>query len=411
MDSQGKVSQGIPIGNDISYLLAEVVLAQIDRSLRLPPDRAYRWFDDYEISCETREEAERVKAKLETELRSYKLRLNPTKTNITDLPRPVEDEWKEPILERSKARMTTAEDMVRYFDVAFTQRRRFPVYPVLLYAIAVLFRLRRPIGDAGKVAQSSITQALLAEPGCAQKAFALLSFWSLNGFELDRALLSSTVARMIAIHKARGATSDIAWALSFCVEHELPIDKRSARLLSLTDEAIIVLLALQLRKMGLITDGFNFGRVSKVAVNADLDGPDWLVAYEGVRHGFIPAAEQRVVGNDFFGDLLGRRVTFFRPRIPKYASVIQPGGAPRWVVKSWMEALRGAPVPAEEVDQPEKLLDAMESDFRRTEGISDNDVQAVLDLLDIFEPDAFASLVDQDEPYALDFESEARDGS
>src|SRR5262249_34271160 len=60
MDLQGKVSQGIPIGNDISFLLAELVLAQIDRSLKLRPKQGCRWYDDYEIPCSSRTEAEEI---------------------------------------------------------------------------------------------------------------------------------------------------------------------------------------------------------------------------------------------------------------------------------------------------------------------------------------------------------------
>ena len=47
MDMQGKISQGVPIGNDISFLLAEIVLGQVDRDLRKYKGRAYRWFDDW----------------------------------------------------------------------------------------------------------------------------------------------------------------------------------------------------------------------------------------------------------------------------------------------------------------------------------------------------------------------------
>ena len=35
MDLDGKLSQGIPVGNDISFLLAEIVLAQIDKNLEI----------------------------------------------------------------------------------------------------------------------------------------------------------------------------------------------------------------------------------------------------------------------------------------------------------------------------------------------------------------------------------------
>jgi hypothetical protein len=82
MGLQGKVSQGIPIGNDVSFLLAELVLAAIDAKLGSVPERSYRWFDDYEIACDTREEAERLLARLTKELSSFQLRVNPIKTEI-----------------------------------------------------------------------------------------------------------------------------------------------------------------------------------------------------------------------------------------------------------------------------------------------------------------------------------------
>ena len=58
MDLDGKVSQGIPIGNDISFLLAESVLAQVDRAISVPAHRSFRWFDDYEIAFDTYDDAE-----------------------------------------------------------------------------------------------------------------------------------------------------------------------------------------------------------------------------------------------------------------------------------------------------------------------------------------------------------------
>ena len=84
MDLDGKVSQGIPIGNDISFLLAESVLAQVDAAISVPANRAFRWFDDYEIAFETRTEAEACLKRLSRELAGFRLRLNPTKTKIVD---------------------------------------------------------------------------------------------------------------------------------------------------------------------------------------------------------------------------------------------------------------------------------------------------------------------------------------
>ncbi|MFN8586488.1 MAG: hypothetical protein U0704_01710 [Candidatus Eisenbacteria bacterium] len=55
MDMQGKTSQGIPIGPDTSFILAELVLAAVDREAKLASDNVFRWYDDYEVACVTRQ--------------------------------------------------------------------------------------------------------------------------------------------------------------------------------------------------------------------------------------------------------------------------------------------------------------------------------------------------------------------
>ena len=132
MDMQGKLSQGIPIGTDISYLLAETVLAQVDRSLGLSRNRAYRWFDDYEIACSSREEAERLLAKLSKELQAFNLRLNPTKTKIVTLPVAIEPSWRAELIDRANSSLTRANSMVEFFDAAFSLRTDSPFESVLM---------------------------------------------------------------------------------------------------------------------------------------------------------------------------------------------------------------------------------------------------------------------------------------
>jgi len=86
MNLDGKLSQGIPIGNDISFLLAEVVLARVDGQLRLSHNRALRWYDDYELAFDSREEAEEVLKKLNRQLSRFRLRLNPKKNKNHSFP-------------------------------------------------------------------------------------------------------------------------------------------------------------------------------------------------------------------------------------------------------------------------------------------------------------------------------------
>lgn len=354
MNMQGKVSQGVPIGNDLSFLLAEIVLAQVDRGLKLGADRAYRWFDDYEIACSSRQEAEEILVTITRQLDSFRLRVNPKKTAIIELPEPAGDGWQDEIRSLSDRAFRSTANMVAYFDHAFRARLKHPDQTILLYAIGILFKVRRPDPAVRKVAQSCITQALLAEPGCAQKAFALLTFWEANGAAFDRTVLSTTIDRLIHMHESRGVSSDIAWALAFCIEHSVALARSSSRILGQSEDDSVGLLALHANEAGLLP-GFSTSAVAKTLRGASCDGEHWLLLYESVQQNFLPSLRPIVTGNALFADLLAKGVSFYRKALPKYALLVHPGGAPEWVVVAWLKAATAAAaaeaVPADPVVQ------------------------------------------------------------
>ena len=341
MNLQGKISQGVPIGNDISYLLAEIVLGKVDRALKVPADRAYRWFDDYEISCDSHDEAEKTLAILRRELSKFRLRVNPRKTRIDALPRPVRRQWQQELFLASKSPFAQADEAVSYVDVAFRLREENPDAAVLNYALGLLFKLPFPEARVAKVLQSAITQALLCEPGVAQKAFALMSYWHVNGLALDRALLAQTIAAVVQRHEARGVTSDVSWALAFCLEHRIELNRAAGQVLARCDDDCIALQALHCHAEGLIPKGFSPGRISKLVRGVDLDGEHWLLGYEALRQGFLTDSQAAVSSNPLFNDLLQRGVTFYRTQLPAYAAVVHPGGAPLWILSLWLDLVRG----------------------------------------------------------------------
>jgi hypothetical protein len=337
MNMQGKVSQGIPIGNDLSFLLAEIVLSQVDRAVKVPDTAAYRWFDDFEFACGSRAEAEDVLRRLNRALDSYRLRVNPKKTKIVELPRPVGDGWQDELRTQSKGAFASTGNMVSYFDRAFSLRGQFPDDPVLMYAIGALFKVRPPRADIRRVAESCVTQAVLAEPGCAQKAFALLAFWELNGAAFDRSLLTDAIDRLVKLHEYRGVSSDIAWALAFCIEHGVKLSKGSGKNLSRLEDDAVAIQALHASSIGL-APGFNAKPIGAALKSESCDGNHWLLLYECVRHNFIPALTSVVTANSLLSDMLAKGVTFYRTRLPRYATLVHPGGTPDWVVRAWLDA-------------------------------------------------------------------------
>ena len=395
MNLQGKISQGVPIGNDISFLLTEIVLAQVDRKLGVEEARSFRWFDDYEIACDSRDEAEQVLARLSRELGAFRLRINQNKTKIISLPSPSQEEWQQILREQSEADLSIAQNMVQYFDSAFRLRRTYPESPVLLYALGILFKLRCPPVSTGRVALSALTQALLAEPGAAQKAFSLLTFWQLNGFELNIPLLTQTVERMIFGHEMAGVSSDISWALAFCIENGIKLGSKASNILSTFLDDCVAIQALHAHQLGLLPKGFSTSRLARLLKTVDLDGEHWLLGYEAFRQGFLPDSGSAVKSNKLFQSLFKSKITFYRTKLPVYASVIHPGGAPEWVVQDWIRGLRKLTrARAKELKgYPYPILKLLRQDLERIPRKETSVDDAIAELLDVAEAKKSARMI------------------
>lgn len=339
MNMQGKISQGIPIGPDTSFLLAEVVLAAVDKAAGLKPENALRWYDDYEVACSDRQEAEAALKSLRAALAHFKLRPNLLKTSIVSLPAASGDGWQAELSRLSEDAVRRSASMAKYFDRAFQMAERSPGSPVLMYAMGCLFEARPPDSYAFEVALGAITQAVLSEPGCAQKAFALLTYWHVCGIAINGPALTTTINRLFLQHSARGESSDLAWALAFAIQHGCPLSKTVGRELGETEDDVVLLEALHAHAVQLLP-GLNVAKVEKRLALEACNGEHWLALYEAVRHGWAPRAAAIVQGDAFLGDMLKADVSFYDLNVRPYAMVIAPGGAPQWIVDGWLRKAR-----------------------------------------------------------------------
>jgi hypothetical protein len=138
-NGQGRQTKGIPIGPDSSLVIAELLAAAIDEELaqRVTPLRAFRYYDDYELTFENRSRAEEALAHLQRILTSYELDLNPTKTAIRELPVASERSWILRIRDYEfGTKRTTQQRIISFFDDVFELRAREAGSYVVGYAIS-----------------------------------------------------------------------------------------------------------------------------------------------------------------------------------------------------------------------------------------------------------------------------------
>lgn len=141
--TQRNETVGIPIGPDTSSIISELILSQIDK--RLSDYKYFRYIDDYKCYCKSKEEADTFINRLSKELENFNLRLNQKKTEIIELPVPIEEDWIRQL--KSYANTFLKEDVLKnkhtnyvseFIDLAIRLTQKDPNDSAIKYAVKIL---------------------------------------------------------------------------------------------------------------------------------------------------------------------------------------------------------------------------------------------------------------------------------
>ncbi len=316
-NAQDQQTTGIPIGPDTSLIIAEIVLTAADLLFAQqthPPLNGFRYIDDYELSFSKYAEAETALSVLQGVLTEFELQLNPQKTQIVDLPSPVDNPWSSELrvfLFRRGAR-SQGYDLIRYFDRSFELATEHPADPVLRYAVSrtssvVVAQRNWPIY------QHLVLQAVCSEPGALPFALEQLKRYTDASYKLDTTAVSSALHSIMVDHAPRGHGSEVAWALWGLLLFGLPVDDEALRAAALLDDPIVALLALDAKQKGLTSGKVPLPQWDAAMTQDELVGRLWLLSYEANVKGWLPsvAAGDHVTADPAFRYLKANGVYFY----------------------------------------------------------------------------------------------------
>lgn len=309
-------TMGVPIGPDTSFLAAEIVLTAVDKAVesKLSP-RGHRYIDDYELAFTTRSSAEEAQALLEDALAEYELAINPTKTEILELPQPFHDAWVHELstfrVRTSRAGQTIA-DLIALFSsaAAMSRSRAGP----LKYALHRSREIDITSHEVWTALQNLVWSAVSAEPTTMAVALDLLVEKTVgDDFVVDREAAAEVIDALILTHAPIRNASEVAWALWAAIVLDVEMTKKAGEVVSSMDDDFVALLALDADSRRL----FGSHRLSRSSWEGLTDydgvmfGPHWLLAYEGSVRKWLKAPTARVGADPFFKVLRGRRVRFY----------------------------------------------------------------------------------------------------
>jgi len=296
---QDNQTLGIPIGPDISFLIAELVITKVDL---LVLDRAgnflsgaLRYIDDYEFAFQKRADAEQLLGILQEALNDYELALNPSKTAILSLPLPC-DSLAISELRCFNFRITEQGqkwDLLRFFDRAFCLANEDPEEAVLTYAISKLGG--ETVAESNwRIYENFLLHCGINEPGSLKAVIHQLIKYGAHGFKVHTSDLGRALNIIILRHAPLGHGSEVAWSLWIAIVFNCGIEEKSANAASYMDDSVVGLLLLDCAQRKLIKGSFDLSHLSSFMTGEELRNEMWLFAYEANVKGWLPNS-----GGDF----------------------------------------------------------------------------------------------------------------
>lgn len=316
-DCQDGQTIGIPIGPDTSIVLSEIILSECDLKL---PTNGLRYVDDYEFGFRTYSEAEQCLAELRGILKEFELEINQHKTNIFELPLPLDALWtyKLRTFKFRDDEKNQLIDLMSFFDLAIDLAKTYSEDAVLKYCIKMLQKLMEDkdlfrdsnwkyIEDFlfySLASDSTLIYSVLTVFQKAQKA------QETEKTVVDKDRLGEFLNQEIVEKCLTRQSHEIVWALWALIFWNIDVNTEAAKSLSRVMDSTVVLSALHAKERGLVKTEFDVSEWEKLMIEGELYGSHWLLAYEAKVKGWLGKGK-RDYFDDFFKSLRQNNVEFY----------------------------------------------------------------------------------------------------
>lgn len=311
---------GIPIGPDTSYIVAEILMSAIDRTvksaLRGRVKSGVRHIDDFFLCFDSYLDAEAGLATIGKAVAHFDLKINVGKTRIEENIQHIEPAWPHTIATLAAAPKTTKKEpdnLMHYFSVAFSLAEKHGDESIMNHAI---WKYKLPdASGCWDLYRGFLIRSALAYPETVHAVALQLVNYALRGErngQKNKDILSEMVSSLIIRHALLDHHSEVTWALWLAKTLNLTVPAAAAKLLSEMKSGVCALLALDCRENGIIKGELDTSFWLRQISEGGLKGENWLLIYEAGRREWLSGESVNLVRDDpFFGKLKDASVGFY----------------------------------------------------------------------------------------------------
>lgn len=292
--SQDNQTIGIPIGPDISFLIAEIILSVCDEQLqKLKITNYTRYIDDYEFGCESLQAAESYRDKLQEIISEFELVLNPDKTKIIELPIPLANPCISTIRTFDFGDYSVSSQryaLISIFDIVFENIRHNLDISLIKYLLGRLnnITIEKP---NWALYENLLLQCAMSDPSTISYVLReLLEYKGMN-YPIGFSRIREVFSRLIKLHAPINHGSEVAWALWAMIVLNLPINLATANTVSKMNDSIVAILLLDACSKKLIRPSIDLSNYQSLMTKRELYGDRWIISYEANVKKWLPSLD------------------------------------------------------------------------------------------------------------------------
>ena len=318
---QERQSIGIPIGPDTSHIIAEIIACRIDSILKARLSsiglKACRYYDDYYLYVSSKDEADKVLKSLQLILSEFQLEINEAKVKIREFPFAFEDEFTTNLHSFDFKKTNQSNSIKHYFSMiwAFAERNPNKTDWIFKYTLRI-FEFTTVViqKNSWKVFEDLLVKTALIEPAILDILTRIFitykSYLDSDSKEKLKKLINVTIKEHCPVRH----NFEIAWALWIAKTFEIEIEEQSANDIIDTRDSISNLILLDLiNNFNLVNGNPRISDIEAELKDNILMSENWLLAYEGVKKGWLTPAEGNLLNNNlFFKILKNKNVEFYK---------------------------------------------------------------------------------------------------
>jgi Reverse transcriptase (RNA-dependent DNA polymerase) len=317
---QRKQSVGIPIGPDTSHIISEAIACRLDSIIKerfADIDlKACRYYDDYYLFVSTNDEADKVLKGIQLILNTFELEINESKVSIKQFPFAIEDAFTTKLFMFEFKKGSPAISLRHYFSLIWemAENDRKHSDTLFKYSLRVFERRTIQISKSDwKLFEELLFKTALMEPSVLDIVTRILLTYRSFIDAKSKEKLTELIKTILIEHTPINHNFEISWALWIAKTFGIEINEECADKVLETGDNIAILILLDLINNTTLVSGHPNVTVIESTLTADaLFSDQWLLAYEGVKKGWLVSPSPNLLqNNDFFKLLEDRDIEFY----------------------------------------------------------------------------------------------------